>query len=244
LSIYGTGEAGSEGIVRHRREGTQSAADRPREKLARVGAGGLGDTELLALVLGQGGRGRSSLALAGALLARAGGVTGLPGVMLDDLRQEDGIGTARAAQVVAAIELGRRTLCPAPARQRFARPSDCAEWLLPQFGGRPVEQFGVVLLDARRGLMAARIVSTGSVDASTADPRAILREAILARAAGVVVFHNHPSGDPTPSSEDVAVTRRLVAAATIVGIELVDHLILGAGRYFSFREHSGPSWKA
>lgn len=229
--------------MRQGRERTPAADDRPREKLARVGAGGLGDTELLALVLGQGRRGQSALALAAALLARAGGVTGLPAVMLEDLRQEAGIGIARAAQVVAAIELGRRTLCPAPPRRRFLRPNECAEWLLPQFGGRPVEQFGVVLLDARRGVMAARIVSTGSVDASSADPREVFREAILARAAAVVVFHNHPSGDPTPSSEDVAVTRRLVAAAAIVGIDLIDHLILGAGRYFSFYEHSGPSWK-
>jgi DNA repair protein RadC len=225
--------------VRQRRDRTQSAGDRPREKLARLGAAGLADNELLALVLGQGRQGQPAITLATALLARAGGVSGLPAVMLEDLRQEAGIGIARAAQVVAAIELGRRTLCPAPPRRRFVRPSDCAEWLLPQFGGRPVEQFGVVLLDARRGLLAARIVSSGSVDASTADPRAIFREAILARAAAVVVFHNHPSGDPTPSREDVAVTRRLMAAATIIGIEVVDHLILGAGRYFSFHEHSG-----
>jgi DNA repair protein RadC len=229
--------------VRERRERMHSAGDRPREKLVRLGAGGLGDNELLALVLGHGGRGQSALSLAAALLARTGGVTGLPAVMLDDLRQEAGVGLARAAQVVAAIELGRRTLCPAPPRRRFVRPSECAEWLLPQFGGRPVEQFGVVLLDARRGLIAARVVSIGSVDASTADPREVFREAILARAAGVVVFHNHPSGDPTPSTEDVTVTRRLIAAATILGVELIDHLILGAGRYFSFHEHSGPSWK-
>ena len=229
--------------MRQRRDRAQPAPDRPREKLARVGAAGLGDTELLALVLGQGRRGQSALVLAAALLARAGGVAGLPAVMLDDLRQEAGIGVARAAQVVAAIELGRRTLCPAPPRRRFLRPRECAEWLLPQFGGRPVEQVGVVLLDARRGVMAARIVSSGSLDATPADPRAIFREAILARAAGVVVFHNHPSGDPTPSTEDVKVTRRLVAAATIVGVDIVDHLILGAGRYFSFREQSGPSWK-
>jgi DNA repair protein RadC len=102
----------------------------------------------------------------------------------------------------------------------------------------------VVLLDARRGLMSTRIVSSGSVDASTADPREVFREAILARAAGVVLFHNHPTGDPTPSREDIAVTRRLLAAATVVGIELVDHLILGAGRYFSFHEHSSRPWKA
>ena len=144
LSIYGSDDVESEGNARQRRERTHSAADRPREKLARIGASGLGDNELLALVLGHGGRGQSALTLAAALLARAGGVTGLPAVMLGDLRQEAGVGVARAAQVVAAIELGRRTLCPAPPRRRFLRPNECAEWLLPQYGGRPVEQFGVV----------------------------------------------------------------------------------------------------
>jgi DNA repair protein RadC len=230
--------------VTRRREGTQVlAADRPREKLARLGAAGLGDNELLALVLGQGGGGRTALDLAVALLDRAGGIAGLPRVLLEDLRQLNGMGIARAAQVVAAVELGRRTLCAPPSRRRFLRASDFAEWLLPQFGGRPVEQFGVVLLDSRRGLMSTRIVSTGSVDASTADPREVFREAILARAAGVVLFHNHPSGDPTPSREDVAVTRRLIAAAAVVGVEVVDHVILGAGRYFSFHEHSSRTWK-
>ena len=106
-----------------------------------------------------------------------------------------------------------------------------------------VEQFGVVLLDARRGLLSTRIVSTGSVDQSAADPREVFREAIVARAAGVVLFHNHPTGDPTPSREDVAITRRLVAAATVVGIEVVDHLILGAGTYFSFNDQAGRTRK-
>jgi DNA repair protein RadC len=163
--------------------------------------------------------------------------------MLEDLRQLSGVGLARAAQVVAAVELGRRTLCAPPPRRRFLHARDFADWLLPQFGGRPVEQFGVVLLDARRGLMSTRIVSSGSVDASTADPREVFREAILTRAAGVVLFHNHPSGDPTPSREDVAVTRRLIAAATVIGVEVVDHLILGAGCYFSFHEHSNRHWR-
>lgn len=230
--------------MRARREGTQAAfTDRPREKLARVGAVGLGDNELLAVVLGQGTAGHSALALAAAVLDRAGGVAGLPRILLEDLRQVNGVGLARAAQVVAAVELGRRTVCPPPTRRRFMRASDFAEWLLPQYGGRPVEQFGVVLLDARRGLLSTRIVSSGSVDASTADPREVFREAIVARAASVVLFHNHPTGDPTPSREDVAVTRRLVAAATVVGIEVVDHLILGAGTYFSFHEQGSRRWK-
>jgi len=220
-----------------------SPSDRPREKLVRLGAAGLGDNELIAAVLGQGGRGSNALELAAAILDRSGGPGGLPRIGVEDLRQLRGVGMARAAQIVAAVELGRRTLCAPAARRRFRRPCDVAEWLLPQYGGKPVEQFGVVLLDARRGLLSTRIVSTGSVDASSADPREVFRDAIVARAAAVVLFHNHPTGDPTPSRDDVAVTRRLVAAATVVGIDVVDHVILGADTYFSFHEQEGPRWK-
>ena len=213
-------------------------ADRPREKLARAGVAGLGDNELLAVVLGQGTRGTSALVLATTLLDRVGGIGALPGVSLEELRLVAGIGRARAGQVAAAVELGRRTLTPSDERQRFKTPRDVAEWLLPRFGGQPVEQFGVVLLDARHGLVAARLVSSGSLDASTVHPREVFRHAIVGRAAAVILFHNHPSGDPEPSREDVALTRRLVAAATVLGIEVIDHIVLGSGRYFSFRETS------
>jgi DNA repair protein RadC len=221
-----------------------SPSDRPREKLVRLGAAGLGDNELIAAVLGQGGRGSNALELAAAILDRSGGPGGLPRIGIEDLRQLRGVGVARAAQIIAAVELGRRTLSAPAARRRFRRPCDVADWLLPQYGGKPVEQFGVVLLDARRGLLATRIVSTGSADASSADPREVFRDAIVARAAAVVLFHNHPTGDPTPSRDDVAVTRRLVAAATVIGIDVMDHVILGTDTYFSFHEHGGREWKA
>jgi DNA repair protein RadC len=210
--------------------------DRPREKLGRVGPAGLGDNELVAVVLGQGGKGRHVLELAAAVLDSAGGTAGLPRASLQDLRRVPGMGTARAAQVMAAVELGRRTVWASGQRRRFRDPREMAAWLLPQFGGRPVEQFGVVLLDARHGLVATHVVSVGSLDASTAHPREVFREAVAGRAAAVVLFHNHPSGDPAPSREDIAVTRRLVAAATVLGIEIIDHVILGTGTYFSFRE--------
>ena len=213
-----------------------AAGDRPREKLGRLGAAGLGDNELVAVVLGQGGRGRSVLDLATAVLDRAGGTAGLSRVSVDDLRQVPGVGPARAAQVIAAVELGRRTLSASGPPRRFREPHEIAAWLLPQFGGRAVEQFGIVLLDARYGVLCTRIVSIGSLDGSAAHPREVFREAIVGRAAAVVLFHNHPSGDPTPSRDDVAVTRRLVSAATVLGIEVLDHVILGASRYFSFRE--------
>jgi len=211
-------------------------ADRPREKLARAGATALGDNELIALILGQGGAGRTALDLGAAVLACAGGPIGLSRVSLVDLQRIDGVGVARAAQILAAVELGRRTLSASLERRQFTKPRDVAAWLLPQFGGAPVEQFGTVLLDTKLRLIAVRIVSVGSLDASTAIPRDVFREAVAARAAAVILFHNHPSGDPAPSRDDVAVTRQLVAAGTLLGIQVVDHLILGTATYFSFSE--------
>ncbi len=211
-------------------------ADRPREKLARAGATALGDNELIAVILGQGGAGRTALDLGAAILACAGGPTGLSRVSLADLQRVDGVGIARAAQILAAVELGRRTLSATLERRQFTKPRDVAAWLLPQFGGAPVEQFGTVLLDTKLRLIGVKVVSIGSLDASTAVPRDVFREAVAARAAAVILFHNHPSGDPSPSRDDVAVTRQLIAAGTLLGIQVVDHVVLGTVTYFSFSE--------
>jgi DNA repair protein RadC len=214
-----------------------SLNDRPREKLSRLGAAALGDNELIAIVVGSGSRHGNALALANEILENAGGLHGIPRVGLDDLRRLDGVGDAKAAQVLAAIELGRRTLlrCP-PARLQFVNPRDIAAYLLPQFGSRQVEQFGLVMLDTKHRLLRTAIISVGTLDASHAHPREIFREAASASAAAIVLFHNHPSGDPTPSRDDVDLTRRLVQAGELMGIDVLDHVILADTRYFSFRE--------
>jgi DNA repair protein RadC len=211
--------------------------DRPREKLARVGAAALGDNELLAVVLGHGQARTNVLDLANAVLACTGGVEGLARARLDELTATAGIGTARAAQVLAAIELGRRTLSyVARERPQITSPRVMAELLLPQFGNRQVEQFGIVLLDAKHRVLKTCVLSVGTLDASIVHPREIFREAILAGSSALVLFHNHPSGDPEPSREDVRLTDRLVHAAGIMGIDIVDHVILGHTTYYSFKE--------
>jgi DNA repair protein RadC len=218
--------------------------DRPREKLERNGAAALGDNELLALVIGHGAAGRSALALAGQILALAGGAHGLTRLHRDQLARLPGIGPAQASRVQAAIELGRRTLqTSARTRLQFLRPRDIAVYLLPQYGAHPVERFGVMLLDTRYRLLSTRILSVGSLDASIAHPREIFREALLAGAAAVVAFHNHPSGDPTPSKDDVALTERLRDAGDVVGVELVDHLVLADVEYCSLRESKVTRWR-
>jgi len=211
--------------------------DRPREKLARTGASALGDNELLAIVIGHGTARRDALALAVDVLAGIGGLRGLARSGLSDLARATALGPARAARVLAAIELGRRTLLRGrEERPRFLTPSQIAAHLIPQFGDRAVEHFGAVLLDSKRRLLRTALLSVGSLDASVAHPREIFREAAIGGASAIVVFHNHPSGDPTPSPEDVDLTRRLVEAGQIVGIHVLDHLILAETRYFSFRE--------
>lgn len=211
--------------------------DRPREKLARAGADALGDNELVAVLLGSGTRARSSLDVANALLDASGGLRGLTRMGRDELLRAHGIGGARAARIQAAIELGRRSLTRDPAeRPQFSTPREVAAYLLPQFGNYPVERFGVMLLDTRHRLLRARILSVGSLDASVVHPREVFREAIAAGAAAIVLFHNHPSGDPTPSRDDLSLTRRLVTGGDLVGIDVIDHVVLADSRYASMKE--------
>ena len=211
--------------------------DRPREKLARFGAAALGDNELVAIVLGQGPARASALDLANALLASAGGVEGLARVRHDDLVALRGIGHARAAQVLAAVELGRRSVTRSGRdRVQVTSPRTVAEYLMPQYGNRPVEQFGVMLLDTKHKVLRTTVLSVGTLDASLVHPREIFREATAGGAAAIVLFHNHPSGDPEPSREDKRLTERLIAAGVVMGIDVLDHSSLGDACYFSFRE--------
>jgi DNA repair protein RadC len=216
---------------------TVAPHDRPREKLDRVGVGGLGDNELLAIVLGHGISRTSALELANGVLASVGGLHGLARATADDLRRVPGIGAARASQLIAAVEAGRRTLM----RGRRERPQiitarDVAELLVPQYGSKPVEQFGVLLLDTKHRVLRTRLLSIGTLDASIVHPREVFREAASGGAAAIIVFHNHPSGDPTPSGDDVALTKRLIRAGDVMGIDVLDHVILAENRFHSLRE--------
>jgi DNA repair protein RadC len=211
-----------------------SPDDRPREKLLRHGAAALGDNELVALVIGSGSRRGNAMTVANALLAAHGGLHGLARCTADDFVRIIGIGRARAAQVAAALELGRRALAHAPSARLLIRgPDDAAGYLMPRFGSRGVEQFGIMLLDARHRVMRTAVLAIGTLNSSIVEPRDVFREAAIGGAAAIVLFHNHPSGDPTPSPEDVALTRRLVAAGALIGIDVVDHVILGDTRYCS-----------
>ncbi|HEX6976534.1 MAG TPA: DNA repair protein RadC, partial [Vicinamibacterales bacterium] len=211
--------------------------DRPREKLRRLGLWALGDNELLAVILGHGQARATALDVANNVLVAMGGIHGLVRARPDELERVAGIGAARAAQVLAAVELGRRTLTRATReRVQITAPRVAAELLLPVYGNRPVEQFGVMLLDTKHRVIRTTVLSIGTLDASVVHPREVFREATLAGAAALVLFHNHPSGDPHPSEDDVKLTERLVAAGMLMGIYVIDHVILADVKYFSFSE--------
>ena len=171
---------------------TVATYDRPREKLERLGAAALGDNELLAIVLGHGRARASALDLANAILA-AGGLRALARAGHADLRRVPGIGAARAAQVLAAIELGRRSFTrAAQERPQLVSPRAAAEYLLPQFGNRPVEQFGVLLLDTKHRVLRASILSVGTLDASIVHPREVFREAAVGGGGGAGAVPQSP----------------------------------------------------
>jgi DNA repair protein RadC len=210
--------------------------DRPREKLQRLGAAALGDNELVAIVLGSGSRGHGTLELANRVLERAGGLHGLARMAPGQLCV-NGVGPVRASQIVAAVELGRRTLVrSALERPRYKTPQQLASYLLPQYGAATVEQFGIVMLDTKHRVIRVKLVSMGGLDSTVVHPREVFREATAASAAAIVLFHNHPSGDPTPSSDDLLLTSRMIRAGDIMGIDVIDHLILSEQRYYSLVE--------
>lgn len=218
---------------------TVPVVDRPREKLARVGAMALGDNELVALVLGTGTRSRGALYVAQDVIAMAGGVPGLVRVSLDELDRVPGVGVSRAARLLASVELGRRTLFgEGEERPQMRSTKDLVAYLLPRYGGGAVERFGVVLLDQKQRVIRSAILSTGTAEASISHPRDVFRAAVLASASSVAVFHNHPSGDPLPSAADRVMTRQLVDAGELMSIPVIDHIILGGTTYFSFKEES------
>lgn len=216
------------------------ADERPRERLLERGGSSLGDAELVAVLLRTGVAGESALAVARALLGALGGLSGLATASAAGLARK-GVGPAKAAALLAAAELARRLAREAVReREPLANPAAVASYLALRFAVLDQEVLGALYLDARHRLLAERELFRGALARAVAEPRRILREGLLLGAAGCVVFHTHPSGDPSPSAEDLAFTRRLAEAGEVVGIRLVDHLVLGApGRWVSLRERGG-----
>ncbi len=214
------------------------ADDRPRERLARLGPAALSSEELLALLLGAGTRGQSALDRARQILAAHGGLPGLASLSEKELIREKGIKGARSGAIAAALEIGRRLAAePLAARDLFNEPGLVKEYLRRARGDGVQERTGALYLNARNRLIRDDPeIYRGTLDRAVVEPREILKRALLANAAGIVLYHNHPSGDPTPSREDREFTRRLASAAETLGVRLLDHVVVGSGGAVSFRE--------
>ncbi|MDB4885234.1 MAG: repair protein RadC [Gemmatimonadetes bacterium] len=214
------------------------SSERPRERLIALGAPALSTAELLALLVGTGRSGTSALDVGHLLLGSAGGSLRRMAMQpVASLTGTAGIGMARAVTVHAALELGRRLAAEtredgAPIRS----PRDVARLFAPRLEDLPVEEFHVAVLDAQHRLERDITVTRGILTSSLVHPREVFREAIAERAAAVILVHNHPSGDPTPSTDDRLVTEQLVAAGKLLDIPVHDHVIIGRGRYTSFAE--------
>ncbi len=213
--------------------------ERPRERLIKHGAGALSDAQLLAIVLrsGDAGSKRSAVDLARTLLGRFGGFRALDRASVSELCEVKGIGPAKAAEVMAALEIGKRFAREEKGPRTMIRTSsDVAKFYFPTMRDLKKEVFKCVLLDGKNRMMKDVTISEGSLSASVVHPREVFNPAVRESAAAVLFVHNHPSGDPTPSEEDIAVTKQLVEAGKILGIRVLDHVIIGDGRSVSFVE--------
>jgi DNA repair protein RadC len=213
------------------------ASERPRERLALRGVGGLTSAELIGLLWGSGTRGRSAVDLAADTLARHEGLTGLARTTELELATIPGIGPAKAAQLVAAFELGRRLLADWPAARWTIRgPADVADRLILQMGRLEREELRVVILDTKNHVHRVTTVYQGNLGASLVRVGELFRDAVRLNAAAVILVHNHPSGDPTPSPDDLHLTAEALAAGRLLDIALLDHLVIGHDAYVSLRD--------
>jgi len=211
--------------------------ERPREKMLVSGAHHLSNAELIAILLRTGTHQDSALRLAEKLLYKYQGLSGLGGISPQEISQIKGIGLAKAVTIAAAVELGKRmSVLPMGDRPVIRSPQDAADLMMQRLRYENKEHFIILLLSTKNHVLAMPTISVGSLNASVVHPRELFRTAINHSAAGVILIHNHPSGDPAPSQEDVLLTKRVVEAGRILDIAVLDHVIIGDGRYVSLKE--------
>ncbi len=211
--------------------------ERPRERLERYGAATLQTAELLAIILRVGTPGENVIELSARLLRSYGGLGGLLAAEMADLCGEHGLGVAKAAQLKAALELGRRLSVLAPGeRPQITKPDDVARLLMLEMSYLTQEQLRVLCLDTKNYVVAQSVIYQGTVNSSVVRVAEVFKPAVSRTCPAIVVVHNHPSGDPTPSPEDVRTTEQLRRAGELLDIELLDHIIIGQQRFVSLKE--------
>ena len=211
--------------------------ERPRERLQKVGVDNLSTQELLALIIEKGGKGQSVLTLAQNLLAHFGNLNNIKNASIEELKKVKGIGFATACKLQAAFKLGEKAESQIiKYGEKIGGPEDVFNLLKNEIGNKKKESFYILSLTTRNNLISVDKVSTGTLSASLAHPREVFIPAIKNSASSVIIAHNHPSGDPQPSEDDLAITKRLVEAGKILGIEVIDHIIVTNDGYFSFKD--------
>jgi DNA repair protein RadC len=211
--------------------------ERPRERLAALGPQALSAAELLAILLRVGVPGENAVQVGHRLLKKFGGLAGLQKADYAEVCKEHGLGPAKAAQIKAAIDLGRRLMQESPEkREAIHNPTEAADMVMYEMAALEQEELWVILLDTRNQVSEVTHVYKGSLNSSQVRICELFKAAVRRGAASIIVVHNHPSGDPTPSPDDVAITRAIVQAGKLLDIEVLDHLVIGQGRYASLKE--------
>lgn len=209
----------------------------PRERLFHHGPESLSNVEVLAIILRTGLKGENVLQLADRILSEKGGLSGLAKLSVHEMTQIYGMGKAKASELKAALELGRRSVSTNPAtRPVINSPQDVAHLVMEEMRNLDREHFRVITLSTKNHVLGISPVSIGSLNSSLVHPRECFKEAIRRSSNAIIILHNHPSGDPTPSREDLEVTKRLAEGGSILGIEVLDHVIIGDNRYTSLKE--------
>ncbi len=212
--------------------------ERPRERLVEYGSKNLSNTELIAILLRTGYSGENVIALSSRLLTRFGGLAGLGKAAFAELCGEKGLSEAKACQLLAALELGRRFVSLAPEERIISTPQDAANLVSGEMAVLDQEHLRVILLNTRNEVLSTHEIYVGNVNSSVVRPSEIFRPAVRNNAPSLIVVHNHPSGNPAPSDDDIAITKDLVESGKILGIDVLDHLVIGSGqRYVSMNEN-------
>lgn len=211
-------------------------SERPRERLARLGPKALSNSELLAILLRVGVKGENAVQVAQRLLDTFGGVTGLHRASYDEVCSQHGLGIAKASQIKAALELGYRMKLESITLRSIHSPDDASHLVLHEMSALEQEELWVILLDTRNRYLSTKSIYRGSLNSSQVRVGELFKDAIRRNAASIIIAHNHPSGDPTPSPDDIAVTRAIVQAGKLLDIEVLDHLVVGSGKYVSLKE--------